>query len=97
MKVFRGVLAFRLIAAAHMAARQTESQVHPARAGRHTLFAARGSTRRDVVDLIEMYAGLRFHRLSLQHECGLYRRAEVRVHERDRHGAFADGRRDALH
>ena len=56
VKVLRRVLVRRAVAAAHVAARQAQSQMHPAAARPETFLAARGSPRLDVADLSDVLA-----------------------------------------
>jgi len=51
------VFVFRRVAATHMAALQAQSQMHPAVTHLQALFTALG-VRSDLLDLIEMLAGL---------------------------------------
>ena len=55
VEVFRGVLVFRRVAAADMAAGHAEPQVNPSVADFQTVFTAVGA-RRDFANLIEMSA-----------------------------------------
>jgi hypothetical protein len=64
MKVFGGVLIFRLIAATDVTATHAESQVNPGVAHFQTFLAAIGSARFNIFDLIEMPA-VRCHNLSV--------------------------------
>jgi hypothetical protein len=57
VEVLGGVFVFRRVAATDMAALQAQPQVHPAVTHLQTLFAALG-VRRDLLDLVEMLAGL---------------------------------------
>src|SRR5262245_708751 len=56
MKVLRRVFVRRVIAATHVAAAQTEAQMHPAAAHLETLLAAVGRAGSDVLNLIEVRA-----------------------------------------
>lgn len=57
VEVLGGVFVFRRVAATDMAALQAQPQVHPAVTRLQTLFAALG-VRSDLLDLVEMLAGL---------------------------------------
>jgi len=57
VEVLGGVFVFRRVAATHMAALQAQPQVHPAVTHLQALFAALG-VRSDLLDLVEMLAGL---------------------------------------
>ena len=69
MKMVRGMLVGRLIAAAHMAARQTHAQMHPMAADFETIFAARGAGN-DIVDLVEVCTGHQLFLSWLKGQCG---------------------------
>jgi hypothetical protein len=69
MKVFRGVLVFRAVAIAHMAALQTQAQVYPSVAHFQTLFAALRRFWRYRPYLIEMGAFRHFFLLDKNLNC----------------------------
>src|SRR6185437_3238446 len=56
MEVFRGVLVGRLVAAAHVAAFETQAKVDPPSVGRETFLTALRRLRLDVADLPEVRA-----------------------------------------
>jgi hypothetical protein len=53
MKMFRGVLVFRAVAAAYMTTLQAQAQMHPGVARAQAVFTTVGAGR-DVFDLIQM-------------------------------------------
>src|SRR5665213_2393259 len=59
MIVLGGVGIGRAVAAADVAARHAQSEMHPLSADLQALFTALGRARRDVMDLIEVFALLR--------------------------------------
>ena len=87
MEMFRRMFIFRRVAAAHMSALQTKTQVNPCVANFQALFAAIGSARCYGPNLIQMSASRHKSSFTVVPKFKTYVLVKIAMHECNGHGA----------